>query len=65
MARICYVTGTWTKAGHNRSHSMRQTKRKNGFRPNLIIKKVKLADGSTMKVKVKAKIYKSARGFIA
>jgi len=44
---------------------MRQTKRKNGFRPNLIITKVKLADGSTMKIKVKAKIYKRTRGFIA
>lgn len=62
MPRICYATGTGTKSGNKRSHSMRATKRT--FRPNLIEKKVMLADGTVTKIKVKAKIYKKLKGFL-
>lgn len=62
MARICYFTGKGTRSGQNRSHSMRATKRT--FRPNLLIKNVVLADGSTMKIKINSKLYKKMRGFI-
>jgi large subunit ribosomal protein L28 len=63
MPRICYATGAGTSSGNNRSHSMRATKR--SFKPNLVTKKVTLEDGSTVKIKLKAKIYKRMRGFIA
>ncbi len=45
-----------------RSHSMRSTKRT--FKVNLIEKKVKLEDGSKLKIKVSSKIYKKLKGFI-
>lgn len=45
-----------------RSHSMRATKRT--FKVNLINKKVKLEDGSQLKVKVSSKVYKKLKGFI-
>jgi large subunit ribosomal protein L28 len=63
MARICYATGAGTTSGNKRSHSMRATKR--WFKPNLVTKKVVLEDGSTVKIKLKAKIYKRMRGFVA
>lgn len=63
MPRICYATGTGTKSGNKRSHSMRATKRT--FKPNLVTSKMVLEDGSVVKVKLKAKIHKRMRGFIA
>ncbi|HMS91295.1 MAG TPA: L28 family ribosomal protein [Candidatus Absconditabacterales bacterium] len=45
-----------------RSHSMRSTKRT--FKINLIEKKVKLEDGSQLKIRVSSKIYKKLKGFI-
>ncbi|MEI6673330.1 MAG: L28 family ribosomal protein [bacterium] len=45
-----------------RSHSMRATKR--SFKVNLINKKVKLEDGSVLKIKVSSKIYKKLKGFV-
>lgn len=62
MARICYFTGKWTTSWNTRSHSMIASKRR--FKPNLLLKKVKLEDGTTAKVKINAKIYKKLKGFI-
>lgn len=62
MPRICYFTGKSTKSGNSRSHSMIASKRT--FKPNLINKKVKLEDGSTMKIKISTKMYKKLKGFI-
>lgn len=62
MARVCDFTGKWTKSGNTRSHSMRSSKRT--FKPNLIYKKVKLDDGTTIKIKVSSKVYKKLKGFI-
>lgn len=62
MARICDFTGRGTQSGNMRSHSMRSTKR--SFKVNLINKKIKLEDGSQIKVKVSSKIYKKLKGFI-
>jgi large subunit ribosomal protein L28 len=62
MARVCDFTGRWTWSGNMRSHSMRATRRT--FKVNLIDKKVKLEDGSTLKIKVSSKIYKKLKGFI-
>jgi len=62
MARVCDFTGRWTQSGNMRSHSMRSSKRT--FKVNLIEKKVKLEDGSTLKVKVSSKVYKKLKGFI-
>jgi len=62
MARVCVLTGKATKSGHNRSHSMRATKRT--FVPNLITRWVELPTGEKMKVRVSAKAYKKLRGFI-
>jgi ribosomal protein L28 len=42
---------------------MRATKRT--FKPNLVTSKMVLEDGSVVKVKLKAKIHKRMRGFIA
>jgi ribosomal protein L28 len=41
---------------------MRATKR--SFKVNLINKKVKLEDGSQLKIKVSSKIYKKLKGFV-
>ena len=62
MARICDFTGRGTQSGNMRSHSMRATKRT--FKVNLIEKKVKMEDGSTLKIKVSSKIYKKLKGFV-
>lgn len=62
MPRICYFTGKGTQSGNMRSHSMRSTKRT--FKVNLIEKKVKMEDGSQVKIKVSSKIYKKLKGFI-
>ncbi len=62
MPRVCDFTGRWTQSGNMRSHSMRSTKRT--FKINLIEKKVKLEDGSLLKVRVSSKIYKKLKGFI-
>jgi large subunit ribosomal protein L28 len=62
MPRICDFTGRGTRSGNMRSHSMRATKRT--FKVNLINKKVKLEDGSQIKVKVSSKVYKKLKGFI-
>ncbi len=62
MARVCDFTGRGTWSGNMRSHSMRATKR--SFKVNLINKKVKLEDGSQLKLKVSSKIYKKLKGFI-
>ena len=62
MARACDFTGRGTRSGNMRSHSMRATKRT--FKVNLIEKKVKLEDGSQLKLKICSKIYKKLRGFI-
>ncbi|MCA9382710.1 50S ribosomal protein L28, partial [Candidatus Dojkabacteria bacterium] len=53
MPRICYATGVGTRSGNTRSHSMRANKRT--FKPNLVTKKIKLEDGSTVRVKLSAK----------
>lgn len=37
---------------------------KRTFKPNLINKKITLEDGSKMKVKISAKMYKKLKGFI-
>ena len=62
MARVCDFTGKGTRSWNARSHSMRASKR--SFKPNLIYRKVKLEDGTTMKIKVSSKIYKKLKGFI-
>jgi len=62
MARVCDFTGAGTKSGNNRSHSMRSSKRT--FKPNLIYKMVTMEDGSKMRLKISAKIYKKLKGFI-
>jgi len=62
MPRICYITGKGTKSGNTRSHSMRASKRT--FKPNLIMKKIKLEDGTSATIKVSSKIYKKLKGFI-
>ncbi|MDR0606843.1 MAG: 50S ribosomal protein L28 [Candidatus Peribacteria bacterium] len=62
MARVCYFTGKKTVSGNNRSHSMRATKR--SFKPNLINKWIRLEDGSRVKVKINAKLYKKFKGFV-
>ncbi len=59
MARVCYFSGKKTASGNNRSHSMKATKRK--FKTNLLTKKVMLEDGSWVKVKISAKMYKKLR----
>ena len=51
-------TGRGTQTGHNRSHSMRATKRK--FKVNLIKKNV-MVDGIPMTIKVSSKMYKKYR----
>lgn len=62
MARVCYFTGKRTTHGNQRSHSMRQTKRP--FKVNLINKRIRLEDGSSIKVKINSKLYKKMRGFM-
>ena len=62
MPRICDFTGKGTKSGNNRSHSMRSSKRT--FKPNLIYKMVTMEDGSRIRLKICAKIYKKLKGFI-
>lgn len=62
MPRICYFTWKGTKSGNNRSHSMRATKR--SFKPNLMVKKVKLEDWKEIKIKISSRIYKKVKGFI-
>ena len=53
MSRRCQITGKGPKAGNNRSHSCRATKRR--FLPNLIVKKVKdPATGRVRKMKIAA-----------
>ena len=42
MARRCQVSGKQTSAGNNVSHSHRKTRRV--FKPNLVVRKVFLAD---------------------
>jgi ribosomal protein L28 len=37
---------------------------KRTFKPNLIYKKVKLEDGSTVRIKISSKVYKKLKGFI-
>lgn len=62
MARVCDFTGKGTKSGNNRSHSMRSSKRT--FKPNLIYKMVTMEDGSRIRLKICAKIYKKLKGFL-
>lgn len=62
MARVCYFTGKKTRSGNTRSHSMRATKR--SFKPNLINKRVRLEDGSSVKVKINSKLYKKFKWFL-
>ncbi len=62
MARVCDLTGKWTKTGNNKSHSNRRTKRT--FKPNLIYKWISLDDGSRVKVKICPRVYKKTRGLI-
>jgi large subunit ribosomal protein L28 len=62
MPRICDFTGKGTKSGNNRSHSMRSSKRT--FKPNLIYKMVTMEDGSRIRLKICAKIYKKLKGFL-
>ncbi|MBS8121982.1 50S ribosomal protein L28 [Candidatus Vampirococcus lugosii] len=64
MARICEVCGKGTAVGNNRSHSNRATKRK--FKVNLFNKKIRLADGFVVKIKICSSCYKklSAMGKI-
>jgi large subunit ribosomal protein L28 len=62
MARVCYFTGKGTVSGNNRSHSMRSTKR--SFKPNLINKRIRIEDGSRVKVKINSKLYKKFKGFM-
>ena len=62
MARVCDFTGKWTKSWNTRSHSMSASKRT--FKPNLIYKKIRLEDGSTVRIKISSKVYKKLKGFI-
>ncbi len=62
MARICYFSWKGTVSWNNRSHSMRATKRT--FKTNLLNKKVKLEDGSSVKIKISSKVYKKMKWFI-
>lgn len=62
MARICYFSWKGTASWNNRSHSMRATKRT--FKTNLLNKKVKLEDGSSVKIKISSKVYKKMKWFI-
>lgn len=63
MAKVCDVCGKGTAAGQNRSHSMRATKRT--FKPNIQKKKIQLADGFTVQVKLCTKCYKTVRATVA
>jgi len=62
MPRICYITGKWTASGQTRSHSMRSSKRQ--YKKNLIYRWVVLPDGTKMRLKISAKMYKKMRGFV-
>lgn len=57
MANICHVCGKWPKSGHNRSHSMRATKRV--FKPNIFHKKITIWEWLDVKVKICSKCYKT------
>ena len=59
MPRICYFSGSKTKSGNNRSHSMRATKRT--FKTNLLTKKMDLGDGMMTTVKISARMYKKMK----
>lgn len=59
MAKACDVCGKGTRAGNNRSHSMVATKRT--FKPNIQKKKILLADGFSVEVKLCTKCYKTYR----
>lgn len=50
------VTGTGTRAGHSRSHSMIASKRT--FKPNLIRKVIRDEDGKPMPITILARYYK-------
>lgn len=61
MPRVCMFTGKKTRAGAQRSHSMRQSKRQ--FKVNLLKVKLDMGDGIKVPVKISAKAYKKLRGF--
>ncbi|MGP1580160.1 MAG: 50S ribosomal protein L28 [Wolinella sp.] len=52
MARRCFFTGKGPMVGNNVSHANNKTKRR--LLPNLRTVRVKLEDGSTVKLKVAA-----------
>lgn len=52
MARRCFFTGKGPMVGNNVSHANNKTKRRS--LPNLRTVRVKLEDGSTVKLKVAA-----------
>lgn len=58
MARVCDISGRWTRSWNNRSHSMRATKRK--FKVNLIKKRI-MIDGVPVTLKISSKYYKKYR----
>lgn len=59
MPRICYFSGSKTKSGNNRSHSMRATKRT--FKTNLLKKKIDLWDWVKTTIKISARMYKKLK----
>ncbi len=62
MAKACDVCGKGTRAGNNRSHSMVATKRT--FKPNIQKKKILLAEGFSVEVKLCTKCHKTYRAAV-
>lgn len=52
MARRCDITGKGPMVGHSVSHANNKTKKR--FMPNLRTVRVRLEDGTSMKIKVAA-----------
>ncbi len=59
MARKCEVCGKWPKSWKSRSFSNKATNR--WFKPNIIKKKIEIAEWIKVDVKLCAKCYKKLR----
>ncbi|MCK9471539.1 MAG: 50S ribosomal protein L28 [Bacilli bacterium] len=57
MARKCYITGLGSKAGNNRSHSLRATRRT--WKANLQKVRIKDVDGKIKRVYVSTRALRS------
>ncbi len=59
MSRKCAITGKGPMSGFNVSHANNKTKRR--FLPNLRTLRIKLEDGSSMKIRVAASTLRTMR----